>query len=102
MERIKARIEASTEVARLFMNFAKKSMEEINGLHENALRNRDDVDDENGEKLPDETEVLLFNEKNFLALGGNTSKEGNNHCQRNLERRRKNALLYRTEKSSLW
>ena len=54
------------------MSSARKAMEEINRLHENALRNRDDVDDENGEELPDETEVLLFNEKN---LGGNTYQE---------------------------
>ena len=53
----------------------KKAIEVINRLHENALRNRDDVDDENGEELPDETEVLLFNEKNLLALGGNKYRE---------------------------
>ena len=75
MERIEARIEASTEVTRQFMSFARKAMEETNRLHENALRNRDDVDDENGEELPDETEVLLFNEKNLLGLGGNTYRE---------------------------
>ena len=75
MERIEATIEASTEVTRQFMGFARKAMEEINRLHENALRNRDDVDDENGEELPDETEVLLFNEKNLLGLIGNTYRE---------------------------
>ena len=75
MERIEARIEASTEITRQFMTFAKKATEEINRLHENALRNRDDVDDENGEELLDETEVLLFNEKNLPALGGNTYRE---------------------------
>ena len=75
MQRIEARIEARTEVTRQFMSFARKAMEEINRLHENNLRNRDDVDDENGQELPDETEVLLFNEKNFLALGGNTYRE---------------------------
>ena len=75
MERIEARIEASTEVTRQFMSFAKKAMEEINRLHENALQNRDDVDNDDVDEQMEETEVLSFNGKNLLALGGNTFRE---------------------------
>ena len=43
MQRIEARIEARTEVTRQFMRFARKAMEEINRLHENTLRNGEEM-----------------------------------------------------------
>ena len=74
MERIAARLDASSKVLSQYMTFAKKAMDEINRLHQN---NQPNVDAPGEELENDDREIenFMYNGTNLIALGGATFRE---------------------------
>ena len=73
MEKIAARLDASNQVLAQYMTFAKKTIDELNRLHQNTELNQGpDVLDDEGEELE---EAYWWNSHNLLGLGGSTYRE---------------------------
>ena len=74
MDRIAARLDASNQVLGQYMTFARKAIDEINRLHQNAELNHgvSPVENEDDEQVG---EVYMWKGSNLLALGGSTYRE---------------------------
>ena len=73
MDRIAARLDAGNQVLGQYMTFAKKAIDEINRLHQNAELNQGVPIPENEEET--HAEAYIWKGINLFALGGSTYRE---------------------------
>ena len=70
-----ARLERSNQLLSEYQTFARKAVDELKRMHQNAEMNRstDNLENENEDEEP--VEKFMWNEINLLGLGGTTYRE---------------------------